>query len=59
MEADLKRGKRKHRLEKQSLIDNFNEQISTLEKQMAKKQEDIGLMQNELMHVKVCDGGIL
>ncbi|KAF6029904.1 CCDC176 [Bugula neritina] len=52
LEADLKKHKRHHRLEKQSLIDEFNQRIGGLEKQIAKKQEDIGLLQNELMHVK-------
>ena len=53
MEAELKKQKRKHRLDKQGLIDDFNHQISSLETQLHKKQEDIVLMQNELMHVKV------
>lgn len=53
MGADIKERKRHHRLEKQKLIDDFNNQISTLEKKLSKKQEDIVLMQNELQHVKV------
>lgn len=53
LEAELKKQKRKHRLDKQGLIDDFNQQINSLEGQLSKKQEDIVLMQNELMHVKV------
>ncbi|XP_067943520.1 basal body-orientation factor 1-like [Watersipora subatra] len=52
LETNLKRSRRQHRLEKQSLIDDFNTQINSLERKLTSKQEDIGLIQNELMHVK-------
>lgn len=35
------------------MIDDHNHRISSLEKLITKKQEDIKLMQHELQHVKV------